>query len=69
MFLFGSWMNFGEIVGVDSFPGHACDCVLSLVDSVSDPVVSGMDGFGSSDSDCSVGNALGGYVVAVDCGW
>ena len=68
-FMSGSWVNLGEIVSVDSCPGNACDCVLALVDSVSDPVVSGMNGFGSSESDCSVGDSLSGDVVAVDCGW
>ena len=48
--------------------GHASYGVLALVDSVSDPVVSGVNCFGAAECDCSVGYSLGWEVVTVDGG-
>ena len=60
-------MDLGGVVSVNFWPGHACDIVLSLADSVSDPIVSGVDDFGSSECDCFVCDSLRGDVVGDGC--
>ena len=66
--MLGPWMNLGKVVGVNPWPRHACDGELALVDSVSDPIVSGVDGFGTSECDCLVDYSLCRDVIAVDRG-
>ena len=45
------------------------DGILLLVASVPCPVISGVNGFGSSKGDVSLGNSLGSCIVAVNwCG-
>jgi len=41
------WLDLGEEIAVVVFAGAPEDAVVSALDSVSDPVVSHVDGFGS----------------------
>ena len=61
-------MVFGEIVGIVLVAGFPVDTELALVDTVSDPVVAHVHGFGASDFDSVVGNAFRCGVVSLDWG-
>ena len=67
--MFGAWVVLREVICVKSGSLLVDDGILLLVASVPYPVISGVNGFRSSEGDISLSNSLCSCVVAVNwCG-
>ena len=62
------WMCFGVVVGEIVFTRSPSDGVIAELDTVSDPVVAHVDGFGAFEADGVGRNTLGGGVVGDEWG-
>ena len=65
----GAWVVFREVICIKGGAFFVDDGILLLITSVPYPVISGVNGFRSSEGDISLSNSLCSCVVAVNwCG-